>query len=308
MPNRERNTILDLFEAVRIATREDENLAHVLAMLLDFAKAYNSLIRLFLFCGTAIPGMPRQFRAACGNSSREHEMPLPSERLPVAMARSSRCLLAPLLFILTLELIYEKIENTTELEGIVLSSRSKQINVKLCGYADDTAVYFRSPQKVSRVLEILAQFFRHGIQTPIQCQQVHGNSSPIGAVIDPASLGKVKLLRDGEHCKYLGIQLSVGEATKAKWGACISSINARLHLARAKTNTVGQRAALAAAVIVPKLVLVARHVWPPTSTVGQLQHVKRFVWGKGDGKQVRAWMGEMQADLPWRQWRGRWDR
>ncbi|KAI9917998.1 hypothetical protein PsorP6_012731 [Peronosclerospora sorghi] len=37
------------------------------------------------------------------------------------------------------------------------------------------------------------------------------------AVIDPASLGEVKLLRDGEHCRYLGIQVSAVEAANTNW-------------------------------------------------------------------------------------------
>ncbi|KAI9916435.1 hypothetical protein PsorP6_017855 [Peronosclerospora sorghi] len=231
------NTILDLFVAVRIAAGEDENLSQGLAMLLDFAKAIRLSQPASPLRGAAIPRIPRQLRAACGNLAREHEVPLPSERLPV--------------------LLYEKIDNTTELEGVVFSSRSKQINVKICGYADDTAVYVRSPQKVSSVLDILAQF---GTASGLPANASRSMAITIrsGVVIDPAFLGEVKLLRDGEHCRYVGIQVSVGEATKANWEACIRSINA--HLARSKTNTVVQRAALAAAVIVPKIVFVARHV------------------------------------------------
>ncbi|KAI9919526.1 hypothetical protein PsorP6_017406 [Peronosclerospora sorghi] len=41
----------------------------------------------FPLCGAAIPGIPRQFRAACGNPALEHDMPLPSVPLAVELAR-----------------------------------------------------------------------------------------------------------------------------------------------------------------------------------------------------------------------------
>ncbi|KAI9917214.1 hypothetical protein PsorP6_012645 [Peronosclerospora sorghi] len=257
------NTILDLFVAVRSAAREDESLSQGLTMLLDFPKAYDSLSWVFLFAALRYLGFPDNFvrlvRILHDNTRCRFLW------FGVTCDIRQGCQLAPLLFILALELRYEEIENTTELDGVILSSLSKQINVKICGFGTASGLRVNA---------------RNSMLIPLRS----------GAIIDPASLCDMKLLRDSEHCRYLGIQVIVDDSTKANLEACSSSINARLHL---------KRDALDVAVIVPKIVFVARHVWPPTATTDQLQQlVKRFVWGKRDGKKVRDWMGEMKAEVP----------
>lgn len=60
-----------------------------------------------------------------------------------------------------------------------------------------------------------------------------------------------------------------------------------------------QRAEIARAIIVPKVLHVMRHSWPLRTTVEALQGFTRdFVWGSYDGKHKRAWMGAEQAKLP----------
>ncbi|KAF1328175.1 hypothetical protein FI667_g7135, partial [Globisporangium splendens] len=71
-----------------------------------------------------------------------------------------------------------------------------------------------------------------------------------------------------------------------------------LRLARLKTHSVAQRAAIASAVIIPKVLYVARHSWPSTAIVNQLHDlVKQFVWGSRNGKPAKPWMKEEQAEL-----------
>lgn len=61
------------------------------------------------------------------------------------------------------------------------------------------------------------------------------------------------------------------------WTKCLQSTAARLYLARLKTNSPRQRSVIAAAVIVPKILYIARHEWPSTATADQV--IKKFVWG-----------------------------
>lgn len=72
----------------------------------------------------------------------------------------------------------------------------------------------------------------------------------------------------------------------------------RRRLATAKTHTTIQRGELARAIIVPKVLYVARHVWSSRASTAALQaFTKRFVWGGTSSGGGRAWISEEQAEL-----------
>ncbi|KAE9161386.1 hypothetical protein PF002_g32387 [Phytophthora fragariae] len=63
------------------------------------------------------------------------------------------------------------------------------------------------------------------------------------------------------------------------WEKAFAALRVRLVLAEAKTNSVQQRAAIAAAVIVPKMLYVARHAWPTEEIIKQADwSIINYVW------------------------------
>ncbi|KAF1319812.1 hypothetical protein FI667_g12887, partial [Globisporangium splendens] len=112
------------------------------------------------------------------------------------------------------------------------------------------------------------------------------------------SVSDIHVLQREEHCRYLGIQVGQTPSNVSNWSKCIQALRVRLRLARLKTHSVAQRAAIASVVIIPKVLYVARHSWPSTAIVNQLHDlVKQFVWGSRNGKPVKPWMKEEQAEL-----------
>ncbi|KAF1335648.1 hypothetical protein FI667_g1271, partial [Globisporangium splendens] len=112
------------------------------------------------------------------------------------------------------------------------------------------------------------------------------------------SVSDIHVLQREEHCRYLGIQVGQTPSNASNWSKCIQALRVRLRLARLKTHSVAQRAAIASAVIIPKVLYVARHSWPSTAIVNQLHDlVKQFVWGSRNGKPAKPWMKEEQAEL-----------
>ncbi|KAF1336675.1 Rxlr effector protein, partial [Globisporangium splendens] len=80
---------------------------------------------------------------------------------------------------------------------------------------------------------------------------------------------------------------SLAPSNAINWSKCIQALRVRLRLARLKTHSVAQRAAIASAVIIPKVLYVARHSWPSMAIVNQLHDlVKQFVWGSRNGLSV----------------------
>ncbi|KAF1331316.1 Nad quinone oxidoreductase, partial [Globisporangium splendens] len=121
---------------------------------------------------------------------------------------------------------------------------------------------------------------------------------PLGFDSTEESVSDIHVLQREEHCRYLGIQVGQTPSNASNWSKCIQALRVRLRLARLKTHSVAQRAAIASAVIIPKVLYVARHSWPSTAIVNQLHDlVKQFVWGSRSGKPAKPWMKEEQAEL-----------
>ncbi|CAI5741314.1 unnamed protein product [Hyaloperonospora brassicae] len=166
------------------------------------------------------------------------------------------CPLAPLLFILAVEPLYERLERTRW--GVRIANKSAAMAVKVCGYPDDTAVYVRSPEDVAEVMQALARF---GEASVLKINAAKAMAVPLfdGATIDPELLHDVLLLQAGERCRYLGVLIGEGSTVKDSWDACLVALNSRLARARRKTNTVRSRAATAAVIVIPKVTFLARH-------------------------------------------------
>lgn len=66
-----------------------------------------------------------------------------------------------------------------------------------------------------------------------------------------------------------------------------------------KKHTAEQRALIAQAIIILKVLYAARHSWLSAAVVECLhQQLKRFVWGTRGDKTAPAWLSETQAQLP----------
>ncbi|OWZ21229.1 Secreted peptide [Phytophthora megakarya] len=79
------------------------------------------------------------------------------------------------------------------------------------------------------------------------------------------------------------------------------AVRSRLALAAVKTNMIQQRAAIASAIGIPKLLYVAKHAWPPEELRRKAdRYVRNFVWNSifGDpGKTPKGWMSATVAEL-----------
>ena len=65
------------------------------------------------------------------------------------------CPLAPLLFILALDNVYRVLQESTDIRGVLIKSGDKSTEIKVSGYADDTAFYLRDHSLIKYVLSIL---------------------------------------------------------------------------------------------------------------------------------------------------------
>lgn len=153
------------------------------------------------------------------------------------------------------------------------------MEVRLSGYADDTALYLRSSKEIPEVLRILEEF---GIASGLKVNLTKSVVVPLrkGTMVRQDLVSGMQILDNQTNCRYLGIQVGQSTAMYENWDKCIKSLQARLYLAKMKTHSVSQRAAIAHAIIIPKAMYVARHSWPTVAVIDRLHLlIKRFVWG-----------------------------
>ncbi|KAE9264706.1 hypothetical protein PR003_g32708 [Phytophthora rubi] len=125
VPFRTIHATVDLFTAAQAAAKSDPDMAEALALLLDFRKAYDSVDREFLYAVLDWLGFPPE---------------------------------GALLFLLVLEALYRRIDSDRNIEGVMLRSKAGVFQLKVGGYADDTASYVRRAAEVIIILAITRVF------------------------------------------------------------------------------------------------------------------------------------------------------
>ena len=153
-------TVIDILAATKICASRDPDLQCALVLFLDFSKAYDSLSRNSLLAVMKRIGFPASFvRLVAGHTGTRSQFIINdflSDPIDVGCGIRQVCPLAPLLFIMAVEPLYELPNNTVR--GIRIANQSETMKIKVCGYADDTAVYVQSPREVSDVMRTLTRF------------------------------------------------------------------------------------------------------------------------------------------------------
>ncbi|KAF1334172.1 reverse transcriptase, partial [Globisporangium splendens] len=267
VPGRAIPTTIDVLLAAQQRATSDPAMSRPIVLLLDFAKAYDSLDHSFLVQALQHLGFPLKFVRLVKvlHSQTTYKFIVNgflSRKYNVTSGIRQGCPLAPLLFILALE------------------AAGCATEVRLGGYADDTTIYLSDPKDINAVFAILDKY---GAASGLRVNRHKSAVLPLNKEYSSTeeSVSGIHVLQREEHCRYLGIQVGQTPSNASNWSKCIQALRVRLRLARLKTHSVAQRAAIASAVIIPKL-----H-----------DLVKQFVWGSRNGKPAKPWMKEEQAEL-----------
>jgi len=137
---------IDLFEAAATMASSSQDLTEAQALLLDYAKAYDSLDRTFLLGVLKRKGFSAQFCRVVealhtGKTVRFLANGATPAPIPVTGGIRQGCFLAPLLFILAVDVLYDEIETVTMTRGIELNTTNGPRELRVAGYADHTAIY-----------------------------------------------------------------------------------------------------------------------------------------------------------------------
>lgn len=163
VPGRQIHSTIDYFVAAQRIAQSSPKARDAIALLLDFAKAYDSLDRSYLYSALLRHGYPPHFvqivtQLHWGTTVRFLANGTHSKRVQVTRGIRQGCPMAPLLFILALEPLYQRLQSGVVHRGIDLTTEENTVALRVAGYADDTAVYLRSPAELPATLVLIDEF------------------------------------------------------------------------------------------------------------------------------------------------------
>ncbi|KAG3108855.1 hypothetical protein PI125_g11465 [Phytophthora idaei] len=254
------------------------------ALLLDFQKAYDSLSRQFLVEILRRHGYPTKFIQAIdflhtGTTVRFIANGPKSGLVLVTSGIRQGCPLAPLLFILAPDPFYRQVDRDPDIRGISVHSAGSEFELRIGGYADDTASYLRSAQYVPRLLELAGTYGKASGLHINEAKTMVVALCPRGTADNNALPKSLQYQDTHAYGRYLGTQIGSTKKPAMTWKKAEAQLQTTLALAQQKTLTVDQRSLLATAIIIPKLTY---------------RNIKNFVWHAQFSETVagaRTWLG-----------------
>ncbi|KAF1317317.1 Reverse transcriptase precursor, partial [Globisporangium splendens] len=163
VPGRSIHTPNDTFLAICQRADRVPRLANSIGLLLDFAKSYDSLNRVFLVCVLQLYGFPKRFFDVVanlhdGSTCRFLVNGFLSNKIRVTCGIRQGCSLAPLLFIIALDVLYRVVETMPDVSGIPLVCGAASTEIRISRYADDTALYLADASDIPMLLTALREF------------------------------------------------------------------------------------------------------------------------------------------------------
>jgi ribonuclease HI len=194
------------------------------------------------------------------------------------------------LFVLAIDLLYRAAARDPDLPGVQLSA---DVRVVLAGYADDTEAYLSHPREEPALLSLLDEFGSALGLRVNRSKSMVVSCHKAGPTHEHAQM-VLPILPVDHHHRLLGVDIASAPVPAHIWAHTLQQLRATLHLAALKTTDVLQRARIGAAMILPKISFIARHVWPSADTVDMLQRfAHNYVWSGSTttaGKTARAWL------------------
>ncbi|KAJ0401385.1 hypothetical protein ATCC90586_002558 [Pythium insidiosum] len=247
--------------------------AEGIVLLLDIYKAYDTLNRDFLWDTLRAFGFSANFvgmtqRLYHGTSARFEVDGQLSQPVPVVAGIRQGCPLAPLLFLLAIEILGEAIRRHPDLDGVHL--RSGDVH-RFSGFVDDSAICVRDGAMLPTVLGVLDKFAAlSGLAIqPAKCVAI-----PLGDTQVPAATD-LPVLAPEARTRYLGIQIGRGELGPANWERRLHAIQVRLNIANRVSNSVPSRVAIVNVVAHAAFLFTARFFTPTMREILRYEEIIR---------------------------------
>lgn len=277
-------------------------------VLLDFAKAYDSLNRLFLFNTMKTMGFPPQFMKVIHNLHTNTTARFlingtvgPSFKISRGIRQGDP--LAPFLFLFAIEVLLTRLNQTELGQQYVMSDATGQkvhdSTITAWGMVDDTVVQLQRGHQLDQVLPLLETF---GALSGLLLQKTKSIAISLDTGMKDTHLRGIPLLQPGETTRYLGIQIGHGDIINPNWDRALATTKSKMGMAAKVALTPIFRAKALQAIVEAKFRALAPHILPSARIVQQWQNlIDNFFWegtlsilGTGARRQTAA----MYLELP----------
>ena len=188
--------------------------------------------------------------------------------------------LSPILYILTLEPLLEKIRQDVSITGLHIPNKGTQ---KLLAFADDTNFFTNNVTSVNNILDSFKEFGRASGSliniNKTKCMAI-GNGVDNIEDVDIQTVDSIKLL--GIHYEN-----SINQNSITNWGHITKQIEAKINKIFYKQSSIFGRAILVNTFIEPKLIYPATSLDPPTEVLNSFKKTIRAFIFKGTIARIR---------------------
>ncbi|OWZ07213.1 RxLR effector protein [Phytophthora megakarya] len=250
-------------------------------VLLDFAKAYDTVDRVFLlevlrrfgFSADFVDLMDRMHDGTTAQFLVNGELSPPLE---VRSGIRQGCPLAPLLFILAVEVLALAIAQSSEIEGLQVPGADNTEQHKFSGFVDDSTLFLQEGRQLEAALGLIQDF---GKISGLKVQPAKSCFIPLNRAVEDSEFLTIPVLKEGHTTKYLGYEIGFGKLAQANWAHRIRAVQRRMVTAEAAATTVVDRVDLFNTIVMPALLFTAKWFPPPQEVLTQLINMqKQFVW------------------------------
>ncbi|GMF43487.1 unnamed protein product [Phytophthora fragariaefolia] len=158
-----------------------------------------------------------------------------------------------------MEPLYQWLQAGEAHMGIIIQIQAGKVTLRVAGYADDTAIYLSGTEELFNVLHTVNVFGEASGLLPNRAKTMVIALHSDGLARDTTWPGAVRRLPVEQQCRYLGIQVGSTPGAASSWDLAGDQLRVQIRLAGHRTLTVDQRARVASAVIIPKLVYIGHH-------------------------------------------------
>lgn len=276
LPNRHIfNNHLNIKSALEYAS----DISHPLAIIqIDFKKAFDSISHQFILDTAQQIGIPSSlscwFKIILSNIySKLIINGQQTDPIPIKRGIRQGCPLSMLLFILGLEPLSQKINNSPLVNGFSIGNT----HIKISQYADDVILFLTDPQSITEIHKIFQDFYHHsGLEiSPPKTKIISNSPTLISTFKSTFPDGKVL-----NKTKILGITFSFEpELMQTNWKEMTGEIR-RLCISNTHKNiSIYGKTAIINSTVLPRIIFLARILYPKRKHVKILTRtVFEFLW------------------------------
>lgn len=242
-------TIHATIDTLRVAQRQAAERGHEeggYGLLLDFAKAYDSLSREFLLAALVKAGLPPRFVGAVRSLHDETSCCFLVNGYESRSVRVTRGIrqgrpLAPMLVIVALDTLYRAVMVSATVRGVPVQANGEWRELTVCGYADDTALCVSDLESAEAATEELRRFSgASGLQVNVDKSVAIGLAGPTTPLSDlkgstratVPDWGRVRLPESRARrwslgCRYSGLATPVATSGSGWTSRTLRLLNGR---------------------------------------------------------------------------------